>query len=150
MTEENTIIQDVQQPTVPVEPSRSEERFRQLSEKVELTSKERDELKTLNEQVTRERDFYKGFSDVVATNPSARDHQEDILSKVKSGYTVEDATYAVLGKAGKLGTTVPAPQPIQVAGGSASTAMPQGAAKPASEMTQEERREQLAKDLLIS
>lgn len=128
--------------------SRAQERIKQLSDKVELTSKERDEFKALNETVTRERDFYAGFTDVVATNPAAKDHKDDILAKVKSGYTVEDAALAVLAKAGKLGGSAPAPEPQNPAGGSASTAMPQQASKPINEMTPEEKRAQLAKDLL--
>ena len=130
-------------PTPDPQPSRAEERITELSAKVALTSKERDELKTLNESVTRERDFYKGFSDIVSTNPAAKDHQEDILTKVKSGYTVQDATFAVLGAAGKLGNT-PAPAPQSPAGGSAPTTLPQGGVKPIGEMTQEERRAELA------
>lgn len=132
------------------EPSRAQERITELSEKVSLTAKERDEKTQLLSQVEKERDFYKGFSEVVASNPAAKDHQNDILEKVKAGYTVEDATFAVLGKAGKLGSqTTPPPPPQNPAGGSASTAMPQGGDKPISEMTQAERRAQLEKDLLF-
>ena len=94
------------------EPSEVEKRIKSLSGKVKETADERDNAKAEAEsaraaeaEAKRERDFYAGFSDVVATNPSAKDHKDEILSKVKSGYTVEDATYAVLGKAGKLGST---------------------------------------------
>src|SRR3990167_3672891 len=98
---DETIIE----PTPPAEhkESRSEERIKQLSDKVELTAKERDEFKTANEQATRERDFYKGYADIVVTQPAAKDHQDEIKEKVLKGYSVQDATYAVLGAAGKLG-----------------------------------------------
>lgn len=132
-------------PEVPKEPNRAEERIKQLSDKVELTSKERDELKTLNETTTRERDFYKGYSEIISTQPNAKDHRDEIKEKVLKGYSVQDATFAVLGALGKMGTQT---TPPQVAGGSATTAMPQGGQKEVKDMTQTERREQLSKDLL--
>lgn len=141
----------------PAEESESQKRIKQLSEKVRLTSEERDEKERLFKEesekratIEKERDFYAGFSDVVSQNPAAKDHKDDILAKVKSGYTVEDATFAVLGKAGKLGVQLQQVSTPQVAGGSASTAMPQGGQKTPGEMTQQERRDQLAKELLIS
>lgn len=141
MTDDNLIIDSSPE-------SEAQKRIKQLSEKVRLTSEERDEKNRLleeqstkNAELTRERDFYQGFSDVVSTNPAAKDHKDDILAKVKGGYSVEDATYAVLGKAGKLGSqstpeTTPSP-----AGGSASTGVPQGGSNKAlHEMTREERK----------
>ena len=132
------------------EPSESEKRIKQLSEKVRLTAEERDEqIRLLKEEtdkgteLTRERDFYLGFSDVVVSNPMAKDHKDEILTKVKSGYTVEDATFAVLGKAGKLGQPKPE-EPKSPLGGSATITPPQsGTIKSPMEMTQAERREQL-------
>lgn len=129
-----------------IEPSESEKRIKQLSEKVRLTSEERDEQARLlkaegdkNTELIRERDFYQGFSDVVSTNPAAKDHRDEILSKVKSGYTVEDATFAVLGKAGKL--SQPKLEVVSPAGGSATTTPPQGGTqKTVAEMTQAERK----------
>ena len=135
--------------------SEAQRRINQLSEKVRLTSEERDEIKRLADEkdaklaeTSRERDFFAGFSDMVATNPSAKDHKDDILAKVKGGYTVEDATYAVLGKAGKLGSHAQAPQ--SPAGGSSDTTISQGGSKSAGEMTQAERRAMLEKELFIS
>ncbi len=136
----------------PVELSRAEDRIKQLSDKVELTSKERDEKDGLlkaerekNATLEKENTFNSGFADMLGTHPMAKDHKDDIKAKVLSGYTVEDATLAVLGKAGKLGGPS---APTQVAGGSADTALPLGGVKAPGEMTQQERREQLAKDLL--
>ena len=131
------------------QPSESQKRITQLSDKVRTTAEERDtantakaEAEAKTAELQRERDFYAGFADVVSTNPVAKDHKDDILEKVKSGYTVEDATFAVLGKAGKLG----APAPVEMkspAGGSAPNQIIQGGIKSASEMTQVERREAL-------
>ncbi len=135
------------------EPSQAQQRITQLSEKVRLTSEERDEKARLLQEATekqslaeKERDFYQGFSDVVATNPAAKDHKDAILEKVKLGYTPEDAAYAVLGKAGLLGTQ--APTPVMAAGGSASNTITQNTEKPVAEMSQQERRDQLSKDLI--
>ena len=132
--------------------SKVEKRIKDLSEKVRLTAEERDaERKKLEEftsksaELQRERDFYASFSDVVSTNPAAKDYKEDILAKVKGGYSVEDATFAVLGKAGKLGVQ-PQPQPVieSPAGGSAAVNQPiAGGQKTVSEMTREEKRNAL-------
>ncbi len=132
--------------------SEAEKRIKQLSEKVRLTSEERDEKIRLLDETTKERDFYSGFSDMVTTNPAAKDHKDEILAKVKGGYTVEDATFAVLGKAGKLGQPAPKPaEPLNPAGGSAVVNTSTSAGdKPISEMTQAERRAKLAQELIIS
>lgn len=136
----------------PVELSRAEERIKQLSEKVELTAKERDEqtklVKERDEKIStleKEGAFNSGYADVLATYPVAKDHKDEIKAKVLQGMSVEDATFAVLGKAGKLGSQGPM---AQVAGGSAATTMPQGGQKEVKDMTQAERRSQLEKDLL--
>lgn len=139
--------QITQPPVEPPKPSVSEDRIKQLSDKVETASKERDTEKASREAAERERDFYKGYSEVVSTHPAAKDHQDEIKAKVLTGYTIQDATFAVLGAAGKLGGTTPAPQP-QVAGGSAATTVQQPTDKSPKEMTQAERRAQLEKDLI--
>ena len=129
-----------------IQPSESEKRIKQLSEKVRLTSEERDEQARLlavesgkTATAEKERDFYQGFSDVVSSNPMAKDHKDEIKAKVLSGYTVEDATFAVLGKAGKLGQPK-IEEPQSPAGGSAPTTPPQSGVKSPQEMTQEERK----------
>lgn len=122
--------------------SRAQERITQLSEKVKQEAEARTKAEAAAAEATRERDFYAKFSDLVASNPAAKDHKDDILSKVKSGYEVEDATFAVLGKAGKLGTQA-RPEPENPAGGSAVTQTAQPSEKKVSEMTQDERRKAL-------
>ena len=135
--------------------SRSQQRIKQLSDKVELTAKERDEVKVLREQdqkkiaeLERENAFNAGFSDILV-NPAtaaAREHKDEIKAKVLAGVSIEDATFAILGKAGKLGHT-PEPTAQEVAGGSATTT-PQSKQKEAKDMNQTERREILEKELI--
>ena len=128
--------------------NRVETRIKDLSEKVRLTSEERDEKDRLlaeqkaeNEALKRENTFNSGFVDVLGNHPSARDHKDDIKAKVLSGMSIEDATFAVLGKAGKLGGT---PQPIvdNPAGGSAVTQHPTGE-KHLEELSRDEKRAKL-------
>lgn len=145
MADEPVIPEIIQ--TTPEPKNPAQERITELSDKVKTTSQERDEAISKAQATEKERDFYAGFSDVVATNPEAASHKDDILAKVKSGYTVEDATYAVLGKAGKLGNTKPI-VPQSPAGGSAVVTPPQGGTKTPAEMTQSERRAQLEKDIV--
>lgn len=134
--------------------SESEKRIKELSEKVELTSKERDEKDNLIKEGTKkiaelekENSFHSQFSDMLSAHPNAKTHKDAIKEKVMSGYSVEDATFAVLGKAGALGGTQV--EPTNPAGGSADTAMNQTGNKSVSEMTQEERRAILAKELIL-
>ena len=140
------IIPPAQQPTAPQEPTRSEERITQLSDKVKTEAEGRLKAETEKADAERRAEFAEGFVDIVTTQPAAKDHKEEIKEKVLKGYSVQDATYAVLGAAGKLGGT-PAPTP-QVAGGSAATTMPQGGQKEIKDMTQAERRDILSKELL--
>lgn len=128
--------------------SEAEKRIKDLSKKTREVSEERDLEKARADkadaeriEAQRERDFYAGFSDSVVANPAAAEFKEDIRAKVIAGYSVEDATYAVLGKAGKLGAPRVV-EDISPAGGSATTtAAP--AAKGVGDMTREERRNQL-------
>lgn len=128
-------------------------RLKDLSEKVRLTAEERDEKeKLLQEQKAQleaekqEKEFYKNFNTLASKYPGAAEYQEQILEKTKTGYDPEDAAVAILNKEGKLPgmTQAPITPPENPAGGSAATALPAGE-KSASEMTQEERRAELAK-----
>lgn len=142
------------EPTPDPEKSRAQERITQLSEKVKQEAegraaevKLREEAEAKAAESERKAAFADGFSDIIASQPAAKDFKADIQAKVMSGYTVQDATYAVLGAAGKLGNT-PAPTP-QVAGGSAPNGIQSGQ-KSVADMTQAERREQLDKDIVWS
>src|SRR4051812_38698480 len=106
-----------------------QERITQLSDKVKTTAAERDEAVSKAQAAEKERDFYQGFSDIVSTTPAAKDHKDEILAKVKAGLSVQDATYAILGAAGKLGGAK-APDPVNPAGGSAPTQIPNAGNKP--------------------
>ena len=125
-----------------------EKRIKDLSEKVRLTSEERDEQKRLLSErdvkiaeLEKENAFNRGFVDVLVSHPMAKDHKDDILTKVKGGYSLEDATYAVLGKAGKLGQ--PSPPPVDnPAGGSAISPLISGE-KTIKEFTRDEKRAKL-------
>lgn len=135
------------------EATRSQQRIQQLSEKVELTAKERDEKAKLLEErdariatLEKENTFNSGFADILATQPKAIEHKDAIKEKVLAGYSVEDATFAVLGKAGQLGVQVQNPH-VQVAGGSATT-NPQGGQKDVKDLSLAEKREILAKELI--
>lgn len=141
----------------PQEPSEAQKRITQLSEKVRLTSVERDEKDRLlgesNKKIAeleRENTFNSGFVDVLSTHAAAKDHKDDIKAKVVAGMSIEDATFAVLGKAGKLGTQPQTPTHQVAGGGSAPNNPQQGAEKTVSEMTQAERRAELSKDLIWS
>lgn len=101
-------------------------RFQQLSEKVKITAKERDELAQAKEQeakaraeAEKERDFFKGFSQVSSKYEGASEYQDKIWEKVKSGYDVEDATVSILNKEGKFKPLVKE-ESFTAAGGSAS------------------------------
>ena len=127
-----------------------EKRIKELSKKVKLTSQERDELVKAKQGLEAERDaakkeveFYSSFSDATDKYPAAKEFKDKIKEKVLVGYSVEDATVAVLAKEGKL--TTPSLQPENPAGGSATTAPATNAAKPLNEMTREEKREEVIK-----
>lgn len=130
------------------QPSEAEKRIKQLSDKVGLSAKEVEEQKKLvqdrDEKIAtleRENSFNSGFADTVANTPQAKEFKDDIKAKVLSGYSLEDATYAVLGKAGKLNQ---APKDIESpAGGSATTTVTQKVTKSVKEMTAEERSQAL-------
>ncbi len=134
--------------------SKAEKRIKDLSEKVRLTASERDEQSKLAKEATdqkaelqRERDFYAGFADIVSTQPAAKDYREPILSKVKSGYSVEDATFAVLGKEGKLNQIAPVRNVDNPAGGSAINQLPQSGSKPIKDMNKDEKRAALEESM---
>src|SRR3990167_5810275 len=123
-----------------------EKRIKSLSEKVKLTSEERDELKGLNDNLTaekhtlsKERDFYKGFNQVSAKYPGANEYQDKILEKVNAGYDVEDATISILAKEGKFSPVVPEIEKETAAGGSAATTIKGEGGKTLAEMTQDEK-----------
>lgn len=132
------------------EPSDSQKRITQLSGKVKEESeakdaaiKAKDEAEAKAVESARNAEFSEGFVEIMAENPAAKEFKEDIKSKVMSGMSLEDAKFAVLGKAGMLNTPRVEVQ-TTTAGGSASTVLPQEqGTKTPGEMTQAERRAEL-------
>lgn len=125
-----------------------EKRIKDLSEKVRLTSEERDEkdglLKTRETELAtanKERDFFKDFASSSSRYPNAAEYQDAIKEKVMAGYSVEDATVSILAKEGKLQNyTPPAPKQDSPAGGSATNQISTGGDKSLKEMSREEKR----------
>lgn len=124
-----------------------ERRIKDLSKKVKLTAEERDEkdrlLKERDEQlatVGKERDFYASFSDSVSKFPNASEYKDAIKEKVMSGYTVEDATVAVLAKEGKLQSAPAQPLPKENPAGGSSPVNIGATDKTIDKMSQDERR----------
>jgi hypothetical protein len=130
---------------------RNKNRFNKLTEKVgqEAKAREAAETKAAEEAAGRlaaekERDFYASFSDSTSQYPEAAAHKDAIKEKVMAGYSVEDATVAILAKEGKLQNyTPPAPRMESPAGGSATTAMRNDFDKSPNEMSRDEKRAEL-------
>ena len=139
--------------------NKTEQRIKDLSSKVKLTSQERDELKTAKEELEtanktleKERDFYSGFGDQLSKYPGASEFKDAIRDKVMAGYDIEDATVSVLAKEGKLGNESMETQEVQetapiapapAAGGSADISSLGAEPKSADQMSREERRAKL-------
>ena len=158
MAEENNeeVQEEIEQDTEDVQldeeiqqESKVEKRIKQLSNKVKLTSQERDELTKVKQKLEVERDtakkeveFYSAFSNTTDKYPNAKEYKDKIKEKVLAGYSVEDAAVAVLAKEGKLTM----PQIIEnPAGGSATNLPMTGESKPLNEMTREEKRAEVLK-----
>lgn len=132
--------------------NKTQERIKNLSSKVKTTAQERDmalerekEAMSKAQLAEKERDFYAGFADIYPKYNAAPQYKEQIKEKVMAGYSVEDATVAVLNKEGKLTSAPPAPPPPPppAAGGSASTVLPDGGTKPLTELSRDEKRNAL-------
>ncbi len=125
--------------------NRKDNRIKSLSDKVKLTSEERDTLAKEKEEFAKakadaekERDFFKGFNQVSSKYPNASEYQDKIWEKVKGGYDIEDAAVAILNKEGKFTPAPPIQEKFTAAGGSASTAMKGGESKAPNEMSHAE------------
>lgn len=132
--------------------SPAEQRIKDLSAKVKLTSTERDELKAAKEQSDAEKaaalkevEFYKGFNTMTSKYQGAGEFQDKIKEKVMAGYDMEDATVSILNREGKLNSPIsePARPKDSPAGGSAATTL-RSNEKTFSEMDRSERRQALA------
>lgn len=125
--------------------TRKDKKINSLSEKLEITEKERADLALkaeteaqAKETAEKERDFFKGFNSMSSKYQGATDHQEKIWDKVKSGYDIEDATISVLAKEGKYNPPSHEER-FTAAGGSASTGITDQVEKAPKDMDQSER-----------
>lgn len=127
-----------------------EKRIKDLSEKVRLTAEERDEQKRIlnekiseNETLVKERDFLNSFGEQLAKHPEASGFKDKIKEKVLKGYSVEDATTAVLVAEGKYNPPR-VEQPIEtVVGGSSPTMHQINGEKSISQLSTAEKRAKL-------
>lgn len=113
-------------------------RFQELSNKVAITSKERDEALEKANNAQKEVEFYSSFSDTTDKYPAAKEFKDQIKEKVLQGYSMEDAAVSILAKEGKF--TPAAPVVENPAGGSATNTPTSGEAKSLDEMSLEEKR----------
>lgn len=115
--------------------------------KFEAESKARQEAEAKIATLEKESTFLNSFSDSIAKYPTATQFKDEIKNKVMSGYSVEDATVAILHSKGQLGTAQSVAQTIERVensmGGSAPTQLANNAPKSAGQMTQAERLEGL-------
>lgn len=128
--------------------SRNKKKINSLSEKLGISEKEKSDLAKAKEDealarqnAEKERDFFKGFSQVSSKYQGATEYQDQIWEKVKAGYDIEDAAVSILNKEGKLVT--PPPERESAAGGSASTGIIDLSDKPLKNMSRDELRSQL-------
>lgn len=139
----NEIIQTTPAPVI----NPAQERITDLSDKLRIASEGKESADAKANEAERRAAFAEGFVDVITAQPAAKDHKDEIRDKVLKGYSVQDATFAILGPLGKINGNAPVFTP-QVAGGSADTTITQNTQKEVKDMTQPERRAQLEKDLL--
>lgn len=154
-TQEDLELEATQEAEEKEKINKVEKRIKDLSEKVKLTSTERDEQIELVKEKdglltasNKERDFFKGFSTLTTKYGAASEYQDQIKEKVMSGYDVEDATISILAKEGKL--EMPKEEPKKKdspAGGSATNPTKISGEKSLDEMTRDEKRAELEKML---
>jgi len=131
--------------------NRVEKRIKDLSEKVKLTAEERDEHKRLLDeqmqktaQLEKERDFLNSFGDQLTKFPEASSFKNEIKERVLKGYSVEDATAAVLVAQGKYAPPRKEEPVENYAGGSATTVHQAATGEKAfHELSREEKRARL-------
>ena len=145
MADDITETAPEQKPQQPEEGSRAQERITQLSEKVKTEAEAKEAALKEKADADRRALFAEGYADFVTAHPAAQEFKDQIREKVNAGMSVDDAGYAILGKAGKL--NAPKAEPQNPAGGSAATVLPGNPTKSPGEMTQAERRAELEKML---
>ena len=132
--------------------NKTQERIKSLNSKVGEANRGKEEAEQRAAEATKraekaekKAEFISSFSEVSQKYQGATEYKDQIQEKVDIGYTVEDATVAILNAEGKLLPQEPIFEaPLPAAGGSAPTTLP-SQAPTAGEMTQEERRAELLK-----
>ncbi len=126
--------------------TRKDSRIKSLSEKVKLTSEERDALAKAKEEAEakassaqKDAEFYKGFNTVSAKFVGSSEYQDKIREKAALGLTIEEATTLVMTTEGKYVPPTPVVERESAIGGSAVTNMKSGDDKTPEQMTQSER-----------
>lgn len=150
MAEEQNV--DLEQTTPEAQEEKTnkvEERFNKLSGKISTAEKSKEEAEAVAVEATanqvlaeKDRDFYKNFSEISNKYPGAGDFQDQIKEKVDAGMSLDDATVTIMHAEGRLTPMTQEVDKTEVVGGSAVTQNPD-ATKTVSEMTQEEKREEL-------
>lgn len=133
--------------------NKTQKRITDLSTKVRDIATERDSERQAREAaeqkvaaLEKEKEFYAGFTGMSGKYSGANEYAEDIKAKFNAGYTLEDATVAVLASNGKFGGSVAPiaqvapPPPAPAAGGSASYTPPPSGDKSVRDMTRDEKR----------
>lgn len=128
-----------------------EKRIKDLSEKVRLTSEERDAERTKLDEalkassgLQKEVEFLNSFGNQLGKYPDASQFRDQIKEKVLKGYSIEDATVSTLASQGKLNPQREEITIDNVAGGSAAVNQPiTGGQKTVTQMTRDERRNAL-------
>lgn len=134
--------------------NRTQERINSLTSKLGDVSREKEEALRKAEEAERKAQeaeknlkFVSDFSEMVPKYQAASEYRDAIKEKVDAGYTIEDATVAVLNANGKLipqAQEEPVIETAPIAGGSAPTQLPTQAKSP-SEFTQDDLRAELSK-----
>lgn len=130
--------------------NRSEQRIKNLSSKVKEQAQEtatereaREKAETRADAAEKKAEFLESFAGVAAKFPNASEYREAIQEKVLSGYSVEDATVAVLNTEGKLLPQDQTTEAESALGGSASMPPLGGEQKSTNDMTLDEKRAKL-------
>lgn len=105
--------------------------------KAETETKLRIEAEAKLATMEKDTSFLNTFTDITAKFPTASEFKDKIKEKVNAGYSVDDATVAVLVAEGKY--TAPVVRNENISGGSASNQITNQGTKTVGEMSSNER-----------
>jgi hypothetical protein len=116
---------------------------KEAEDKLQAESKARQELEARLAGVEKETTFLNSFSDTITKFPQAGEYRDKIKEKVLGGYSMEDATIAILHAEGKLNSAPKVERMENVTGGSAPNQITNNAPVSPGQMTQAQRFEAL-------